>query len=100
MNRYDQQWHKLVALARQAPADPGAVPYGFATRVTALAAAQPPAPWVPLERFAFRGLLLAAVCSVAAVAFNFTELTTNDQGDVYPTLPGTTDTLVELLDIS
>jgi hypothetical protein len=97
MNRYDRQWQKLVALARQAPAEAGAAPYGFATRVTALAVAQAPAPWVPLERFALRGLLLAAVCSAAAVAFNFTALF-SDQAELYTT--GTTDTVVELLDIS
>ncbi len=97
MNRYDQHWQQLVALARQAPVDPGAAPYGFATRIAAAQAAQPVAPWLPLERFALRGLFLAAVCSVAAVAFNFAELS-GEQTDVYAT--GTTDTLVELLDIS
>jgi len=97
MNRSDHQWQKLIALARQAPADTGAAPYGFATRVAAQGFALPPAPWLSLERFAFRGLLVAAVCSVAAVAFNFTDLSA-DQSDIYAT--GTTDTVVELLDIS
>ena len=95
MNRFDHQWQKLTALARQAPADAAAAPYGFATRVAAQGFALPPAPW--LERFALRGLLVAAACSVAAVVFNFAEFST-DQGDVYAT--GTTDTVVELLDLS
>ena len=56
-----------------------------------------PAPWFPLERFALRGLFLAAACSVAAVVFNFADLS-GEQADTYAT--GTTDTLVELLDIS
>jgi hypothetical protein len=97
MNRHDQQWQKLVALARQAPVDPGATPYGFATRVAAQAAMSPGIPGVSLERFALRGLLVAAVCSVAAVAFNYSVFST-DQADVYAT--GTTDTVVDLLDIS
>ncbi len=97
MNRFDHQWQKLTALARQAPAAPGEVPYGFAIRVAAQAGALPAAPWLPLERFALRGLFLAAVCSVAAVAFNYSILST-DQADIYAT--GTADTVVELLDIS
>ena len=97
MNRFDHQWQKLTALARQAPAEAGTAPHAFATRVAAQGFALPPAPWLSLERFAFRGLLVAAACSVAAVVFNFAELAT-DQGDIYAT--GTTDTVVELLDIS
>ncbi|HEY0864819.1 MAG TPA: hypothetical protein VGD97_11995 [Lacunisphaera sp.] len=97
MNRFDHQWQKLTALARQAPAAPGELPYGFATRVAAQAAALPATPWLPLERFALRGLFLAGICSAAAAAFNFSTLTT-DQADIYAT--GTADTVIELLDIS
>ena len=97
MNRYDHHWQKLIVLARQAPADAGTAPYGFATRVAAHGFALPPAPWLSLERFALRGLLVAAACSVAAVVFNFAQMS-NDQSDIYAT--GTTDTVVELLDIS
>ncbi|SDR68976.1 hypothetical protein [Opitutus sp. GAS368] len=98
MNRFDHHWQKLIVLARQAPVDAGtAAPYGFATRVAAQGFALPPAPWLSLGRFALRGLLVAAACSVAAVVFNFAEFST-DQSDIYAT--GTTDTVVELLDIS
>jgi hypothetical protein len=97
MNRSDHQWQKLTALARQAPAAPGEPPYGFATRVAAQAVALPATPWLPLERFALRGLFLAGICSAAAAAFNFSTLTA-DQSDIYVT--GTTDTVVELLDLS
>jgi hypothetical protein len=97
MNRFDHQWQKLIVLARQAPADAGAAPHGFATRVTAQGFALPPAPWLSLERFAFRGLLVAAACSVIAVVLNYSVLS-SDQTDIYAT--GTTDTVVELLDIS
>jgi hypothetical protein len=98
MNRFEHQWQKLIVAARQAPADTGAAaPYGFATRIAAEAGTLTLPPWLGLERFALRGLVLAGICSVIAFAFNFTELS-SDQPDNYAT--GTTDTLVDLLDIS
>jgi hypothetical protein len=98
MNTFEHQWQKLTALARSAPVDPAAAPYGFATRVAARAAAAPAAgPWAFFERFALRGLMVAAAFGVAAVAFNYASLT-SDQTDIYAT--GTTDSIVELLDIS
>jgi hypothetical protein len=98
MSQFDQQWQKLTALARQAPADRDvALPPGFATRVAARAMTAPAGPWFNLERLALRGLLAAAACCVAAVAYNFAELS-SDQTDIYAT--GTADAVVELLDIS
>jgi hypothetical protein len=98
MNRFDHQWRKLTALARSAPVEPEATaPYGFAVRVAARAAALPATPWLSLERFALRGLVAAAACSLAAVAINYTE-PSSDQQDNY--VSGTTDSMVELLDIS
>lgn len=98
MNRFDHQWQKLIVAARQAPADPGAAaPYGFATRLAAQAGALPATSWLPFERFALRGLLVAAVCGVTAIAFNLSVFST-DQADLYAT--GTTDVVADLLDIS
>jgi hypothetical protein len=99
MNPFDQQWQKLTALARQAPVDrDGAIPTGFATRVAALAASAPVSgPWFTLERLALRGLIAASMCCAAAIAYNFASAS-SDQIDVYAT--GTTDSIVELLDIS
>jgi hypothetical protein len=98
MNSFDRQWQKLTALARSAPVEPGAAPFGFATRLAALAATAPAAaPWAFFERFALRGLVVAAACGVAAVAFNYS-IPPADQTDIYAT--GTTDTVVELLDLS
>ena len=99
MSSFDHQWQRLTALARRAPADRDtAVPPGFATRVAAQAVSLPAGtPWLSLERFALRGLVVAAACSVAAVAYNFSILS-SDQADTYAT--GTTDTVVELLDLS
>ena len=97
MNRFEQQWQKLTAAARQARDDRGAAaPYGFATRVAALAAALPArAPWAPFERFALRGLMVAATLGVAAVAFNYSAFL-SDQLDEY----AGNDTVVEMLDLS
>jgi len=99
MSRFDHQWQKLTALARQAPvASDDALPPGFATRVSARAFAEPASgQWFTLERLALRGLVAAAACGVAAAAYSFPSLT-SDQTDIYAT--GTADTVVELLDIS
>jgi len=98
MNRFDHQWQKLTALARQAPRDDHdlSVPPGFATRIAARAAAAPAGnPWAVFERFALRGLLVAAACGVAAVALNYSAFT-SDQAVDYTA----TDTVSELLDFS
>lgn len=98
MNSFDHQWQKLTALARSAPADPATPPFGFATRVAARAAAAPAAgPWAFFEQIALRGLVVAAVFGLAAAALNYSILS-SDQTDIYAT--GTTDSIVELLDIS
>lgn len=97
MNRFDQQWQKLIALARSAPADSdAAVPFGFATRVAARAATAPAAgPWASFERFALRGLMVAAALSLAAVVFNYTETMSEATDDL-----ALTDTVSEMLDLS
>lgn len=98
MSTFDHQWQKLTALARSAPADPGAAPFGFATRVAARAATAPAeSPWAFIEHFALRGLVIAAVFGMASAALNYSILT-SDQTDIYAT--GATDSIVELLDIS
>ncbi|HWA24576.1 MAG TPA: hypothetical protein VG734_02800 [Lacunisphaera sp.] len=99
MSQFDHQWQRLTALARQAPANrDDATPAGFATRVAARAGALPAGtPWLSFERYALRGLLAAAICCIAAVAFNLSILS-SEQADTFAT--GTTDTVVELLDLS
>jgi hypothetical protein len=85
MSQFDHQWQRLTALARQAPADrDSAIPAGFATRVAARASASGPTggSWSMLERLAWRGFVAAAVCGVAAVAFNFSGLMPDDSDDV------------------
>ena len=94
MNRFDHQWQKLTALARQAEdARDIAAPYGFATRVAALAPA--PASGLVFERFALRGLAVAAAFGLGALAFSFTT-TQAETGDE----TGVTDAVAALLDLS
>ncbi len=97
MNRFDHQWQKLTALARSAPENRAVgAPYGFATRVAAQAAALPSAVLTALlERFALRGLLVAAACGVAAIAFNYSSIL-SDQSDDY----ASADTVGELISLS
>ena len=98
MNQFDLQWRKLTALARQAndPRDAGA-PYGFATRVAAQAGVISFGPaTVPLERFALRGLLVAAALGVAAIAFDYATFVTSTQTDALVAA----DMVGELLDLS
>ena len=97
MNRFDHQWQKLTALARQAGDDRAvAAPYGFATRVVARAALAPAVtPWAAFERFALRGLLVAAAFGVGAIAFNYANLQA-DSADEY----AATDTVSDMLDLS
>lgn len=78
MNRNDQAWPRLAAAARRAPAaDEASAPFGFATRVAAQAwsGAAAGAAQSLLEKFALRGLIAAAACSVAAAAFGYSALT-------------------------
>jgi hypothetical protein len=96
MNRFDHQWQKLTALARSAGDErEAAAPFGFATRLAAHAGLAPATPWAAFERFALRGLLVAAVFGVAAIAFNFSTMLT-ESADEY----AATDTVGEMLDLS
>ena len=97
MNRFDHQWQKLTALARQAPADRSAIaPPGFATRVVARAAGLPPlSSWAAFEHFALRGLMVAAAFGLAAVAFTYYTLPSEGADDY-----AATDAVSEILDLS
>lgn len=97
MNRFDHQWQKLTALARQAPLEDAArAPFGFATRMAATGLAQrPSSPWARFERYAFRGLLAAVMVSAAAVAFNFTTAPAGQDEFLFAD-----DTVSQILDFS
>ena len=98
MNQFDQQWQKLTTLARQAAADTRevGVPYGFAVRMAAQAVALPPSsPWALSERFALRGLMVAAAFGVGAMAFGFSTIMPEAVDD-YAVI----DTVPEILDLT
>lgn len=73
MNHNDQAWQKLVSAARRATDDRDtAAPYGFATRVAALAMGRPAEGVGALfERFSWRALAVAALVAVGGVATNY-----------------------------
>lgn len=74
---HDQSWARLTAAARRAPA-PGdtAAPYGFSTRVAALALAAAERPMRSLfERFSLKAVGLASLLAVASVVANYSALT-------------------------
>ena len=72
MNPPDQKWPRLIAAAgRAGDARDTAAPYGFATRVAALALAPERAAASLLERFSLRALGLAALLAVVCVAANY-----------------------------
>jgi hypothetical protein len=99
MKNYEQKWRRLVEAARAAREEESgtAAPYGFATRVAALAMTAPAEnPWALFERFAVRGLLAAGVFSLAAAAFGLTALTNGDREDD----PVSSDIVTEVLDLS
>ena len=74
MNPPDSKWPRLAAAARSARDDRDtAAPYGFATRVAALAFA-PERAGSLLERFSLRALGLAALLALVCVAANYSTL--------------------------
>jgi hypothetical protein len=97
MKHPDQRWPRLTAAARSARDERDtAAPYGFATRVAALAMAMPSAnPFAVFDRIAKRGLIAAAAFSVAAVAFGYSAWTGDHGDDVTAT-----DAVSEILELS
>ncbi len=76
MNDFEKTWAKLVAAARQAPGTGAeAAPFGFSTRVAALAFTADSAGPSLFARLSWRAAAAAALLAVAAVAFNFSAIT-------------------------
>jgi hypothetical protein len=72
----DNSWQKLAAAARKAKADGAdeSAPYGFSTRVAALAFSQPPAGSSAFARYSLRAAAFACVLALGAVAANYTAI--------------------------
>ena len=84
MNQHDQAWQKLVASARRAQDDRDtAAPYGFATRVAALALSdeQLASARGLFERFSWRALAVAGVLAIGGVATNYASSTSSSPAE-------------------
>jgi len=97
MSTDDRTWQKLAAAARAVRDERDlAAPYGFSTRVAALAMTAPVAsPWALFEKFAIRGLIAASVFGVAAVAFGYGAWTGDHENDV-----ASYDAVADVLDLT
>jgi len=76
MNPREKSWQRLVEAARRAPpAGDESAPYGFSTRVAALAfeQVQPPAP--VFGRMALRAAGIACLFALVAVGLNYSAIT-------------------------
>ncbi len=83
MNNPEQSLEKLLAAARKAPAaarDESA-PFGFSTRVAALAFEQREPRASAFARLSLRAALVACAFAVAAVAINFSAITSAFDAD-------------------
>lgn len=91
-------WARLTAAARRAHDDRDtAAPYGFATRVAALAMAQERVSVSLFERFSLRALGVACLLAVVTVATNYSAIANvlvEDEGIV------TDDPVAELVDLA
>jgi hypothetical protein len=75
MNPHDKSWQKLVAAARRAPqGGDEAAPYGFSTRVAALAFENAAPRASAFARLSLRAVGVACLLAVAAVAANYTAI--------------------------
>jgi len=75
MNDFDKTWAKLKAAARTAPAGDEAAPFGFSTRVAALAFSGGNRAPSAFGRMAWRAAAAACLLAVVAVAVNFSAIT-------------------------
>jgi hypothetical protein len=76
MNKFDVTWKKLVKAARSAPpVGDESAPFGFSTRVAALAYAGGRPPASAFARLSLRAAAVACLLAVAAVALNFSAIT-------------------------
>jgi len=89
MKTSNSAWQRLVVAARQAPvAADDAAPYGFSTRVAALAmAGERPSLQSSLNHFSWRALGFSLMLMIVSIVANYSSVTTvadNDQEFVDP----------------
>jgi hypothetical protein len=75
MNPREKSWQRLLAAARRAPgAGDESAPFGFSTRVAALAFQQRPPSASAFARLSLRAAAVAGLLAVAAVAANYSAI--------------------------
>lgn len=103
MNATDPQhpWSRLVAAARRAPDDRDtAAPYGFATRMAALAFTQERKVASLVERFALRAVGVASLLAILSLVVNYSALTGSSSTSAEDELLPTEDAVSVVLDLS
>ncbi|MSU51463.1 MAG: hypothetical protein EXS37_20645 [Opitutus sp.] len=79
-------WARLTSAARACRDDRDVTaPYGFATRVAALALAQERKVVSLIERFALRALGVSCLLALSSVALNYGLLGANAEDELFPT---------------
>lgn len=87
MNPHHHAWMRLTAAARRAPVDARGTtaPYGFATRVAAMAFAAPAERPISalFERISLRALAVAALLAMLSVAAHLSPVLNGIEEDVF-----------------
>jgi hypothetical protein len=98
MNPRDTSWQRLLAAARKAPpAGDESAPYGFSTRVAALAFEQGQPAASIFGRTAFRAAAIACLVAVAAVGANYSAIKGAFEDD--SSVAVTDDPVAEVVDL-
>jgi len=89
MKNSSSVWQRLVTAARQAPVQGDDVaPYGFSTRVAAMAmSVERPTMQAIVNRLSWRALGVALMLMVASIAANYSSLAAVGEGDQDPIDP-------------
>ena len=97
MKRPNPSWDRLVAAARNAPDERDVqAPFGFSTRVAALAMTSKRPGLSQIERYSLRAMILACTLAVAAVATNYSSIRDLFQDQT----PPSDDPISDLVDLA
>ena len=97
-NDHNQPWARLTTAARRAPqAGDTEAPYGFATRVAALAFSAERPMRSLFERFSLRAVGVASLLAVLSVVANYSALNANMVEDEISSATATEDPVSVLL---
>lgn len=93
----DTRWQRLVESARQVPDNRDtAAPFGFATRVAALAFSKPKASLAAtLDRFSWKALILSCILMTLGIASSYSTLISVNDDESTPQ-----DPVSEIIEVS